>query len=143
MPRRTPAQGSQRWMSPMASNRGWIGVDLDGTLAEYHGWGKSDSFVPSIGEPVPAMLDRVKQWLLEGKDVRIMTARINPKGRKNSDNPKAVEEYASMMKFKIEAWCLHYIGQVLPITYEKDYMMIELWDDRCVHVELNTGRILG
>ena len=33
---------------------GWIGVDLDGTLAEYHGWNGG-----AIGEPVPAMLARV------------------------------------------------------------------------------------
>lgn len=42
------------------STSGWIGVDLDGTLAEYHGWGNGE-----IGDPVPAMLERVKKWLAE------------------------------------------------------------------------------
>lgn len=32
------------------------------------------------------------------------------------------------------------LGRVLIITNEKDYGMIELWDDRCVQVEINTGR---
>lgn len=31
----------------------------------------------------------------------------------------------------------------LEVTSEKDWLMIELWDDRAVHVEPNTGRIIG
>lgn len=46
-------------------NGGWIGVDLDGTLAEYHGWDDG-----RIGAPIPKMVQRVKQWLAEGKEVR-------------------------------------------------------------------------
>jgi hypothetical protein len=42
----------------------------------------------------------------------------------------------------IEAWCLLNVGQVLPITHEKDFGMIELWDDRAVTVEENTGRVI-
>ena len=49
----------------------WIGVDLDGTLAEYHGWNDG-----KIGEPIQLMVERVKRWLAEGKSVRIMTARV-------------------------------------------------------------------
>src|SRR5690349_18780615 len=52
---------------------GWIGVDLDGTLAEYHGW----KGVEHIGPPIPEMVARVKQWLAEGRDVRIFTARCS------------------------------------------------------------------
>ena len=37
--------------------KGWIGVDLDGTLAMYDGW----VGVSHIGEPVPAMLQRVRR----------------------------------------------------------------------------------
>ena len=55
------------------SSRGWIGVDLDGTLAEYAGWVSEEH----IGHPVPMMLERVKAWLAEGKDVRIFTARVD------------------------------------------------------------------
>lgn len=46
----------------MSSQQGWIGVDLDGTLAHYDGWKGADH----IGEPIPAMVERVKQWLSEG-----------------------------------------------------------------------------
>lgn len=40
------------------STSGWIGVDLDGTLALYKGWSGG-----TIGEPVPLMAARVKDWL--------------------------------------------------------------------------------
>ena len=56
-------------------SRGWIGVDLDGTLAEYNGW----QGPANIGAPIPAMVERVKAWLEEGRDVRIFTARVGPR----------------------------------------------------------------
>jgi hypothetical protein len=108
------------------SSRGWIGVDLDGTLATYDGW----RGIEHIGEPVPAMLARVEQWLSEGRDVRIFTARVST-GDEQGCRPA------------IEAWCERHLGRVLPITSEKDFGMVSLWDDRCVAVEPNTGRILG
>jgi len=54
------------------SSGGWIGIDLDATLAHYEGW----KGVDHIGDPVPAMLERVKRWIEEGQRVKIMTARI-------------------------------------------------------------------
>lgn len=110
--------------------RGWIGVDLDGTLAEYDGWRGPDR----IGAPVPAMVERVKLWLGEGKDVRIFTARISSDG--------TIERVmdAERARAAIQQWCIEHLGRVLPITNTKDYGMIELWDDRCVQVEKNTGR---
>ncbi len=100
---------------------GWIGVDLDGTLAEYH------SFGAKIGKPVPKMLARVKRWLEAGQHVKIVTARVAmPHGR-------------AQAKAAIEAWCKEHIGEVLPVTHEKDHAMIELWDDRAVQVRRNTG----
>jgi hypothetical protein len=106
-------------------SKGWIGVDLDKTLAEYTGW----KGVNHIGEPIPAMLERVKAWLEQGEDVRIFTARVC------EHSPKVVAA--------IENWCKQHIGRVIPITNCKDYDMRELWDDRAVAVEANTGRILG
>jgi hypothetical protein len=100
---------------------GWIGVDLDGTLAEYNGW-KGEKH---IGKPIPLMVERVKKWLEEGKEVRIFTARV--------------WQYAPDVEDTIQKWCIKHIGQILPITCFKDYGMIELWDDRCVQVMPNTG----
>ena len=42
----------------MSEHKGWIGVDLDGTLAEYHGW----QGIEHIGEPIPKMMARVRRW---------------------------------------------------------------------------------
>lgn len=103
----------------------WIGVDLDGTLAEYHGWVGPQH----IGRPVKRMARRVREWLAEGKRVKILTARATP-GR---------PEYDEVIE-AIEKWCLRHLGQVLEITNEKDFGMTELWDDRAVQVVPNTGR---
>lgn len=104
--------------------RGWIGVDLDGTLAVYEGW-KGEQ---TIGEPVPAMVNRVRRWLADGIEVRIVTARA---AASRGD-----------ITF-IEEWCLVHLGAILPVTNRKDFGMTALWDDRAVAVEKNTGRILG
>ena len=111
------------------SNKGWIAVDLDGTLAHYDGW----KGTAHIGEPVPRMLARVKAWLAEGKDVRIFTARVSPVSC--SINNEKVED----VRNRIFEWCHTHIGQAISITHEKDLSMIELWDDRCVQVIPNTG----
>ncbi len=104
---------------------GWIGVDLDGTLAHYDGW----RGVEHIGEPIGAMLFRVKKWVADGRDVRIFTARVS-----------GPEIEAELVRKTIQTWCIEHVGIELPITCSKDYAMIELWDDRCVQVEQNTGR---
>jgi hypothetical protein len=110
--------------------RGWIGVDLDGTLAHYeHGSWRGPLH---IGQPVPEMVDRVRRWLDEGHDVRVFTARCS------GPRSEAVEAIAAIQK-----WCQEHIGAVLPVTNVKYYAMLELWDDRAVTVEPNTGRPLA
>lgn len=117
--------------------KGWIAVDLDGTLAHYNGWINEEH----IGEPVPLMADRVRAWLVEGKDVRIFTARAdgglvaiqmgNPEGEKFKD--------LSRITRIIQDWTEKHFGVRLPVTNRKDYGMVELWDDRCMQVIPNTG----
>ena len=108
----------------MSHETGWIGVDLDGTLAFYNGW--NDGL---IGAPIPAMVERVKAWLAAGKTVKVFTARISGLSPTELDF-----EWR-----KIRQWCRDHIGVSLPITCEKDRSMIELWDDRAVQVIPNTG----
>lgn len=105
------------------SRGGWIGVDLDGTLAEYVGW----SGPSGIGKPVPAMLARVKAWLKDGIQVRIVTARAS--------DPVQVPY--------VHDWLVEQGLPRLAVTNVKDFAMIELWDDRCIAIEPNTGKILG
>lgn len=109
------------------STHGWIGVDLDGTLAHYEGW----KGISHIGEPILPMLWRVRQWLKDGKTVKIFTARVSTQ----LEGDRSITEH-------IELWCEKHIGQRLEVTNRKDFGMIELWDDRCVTVEQNTGNIL-
>lgn len=108
---------------------GWIGVDLDGTLAYYEGW----QGPTHIGPPIPAMLERVKKWRENGWEVRIFTARVSTPDDK---------ERAEVIR-AINAWCNAHLGAVLPITNVKDYGLVELWDDRAVQVEQNTGMAVG
>jgi hypothetical protein len=112
-------------MSEHGGDGAWIGVDLDGTLAYYDGWDGG-----RIGAPVPAMVERVKGWLAEGKSVRIVTARVS----NDASPPERVEQ-----RVWIQRWCQEHIGRVLTVTCEKDFGMVELWDDRCVQVVKNTG----
>jgi hypothetical protein len=110
------------------SESGWIGVDLDGTLSVYT---KGDYSAFIVGPPIVKMVNRVKKWLAEGKRVKIMTARVNPK----TETPERLEK----VKAIIRVWCREFIGQELELTCEKDYHMYELWDDRAVQVIPNTG----
>jgi hypothetical protein len=120
--------------------RPWIGVDLDGTLAYYDGW-KGNLH---IGLPVPKMAARVIQWIVEGKDVRIFTARVGRASIQNNlgDGEIFYEEELKIEK-AIQDWTEKFLGKRLPVTAEKDFAMVELWDDRCVQVKTNTGESLA
>lgn len=88
-------------------------VDLDNTLAE-----KLESYDgTAIGMPLEPMFSKVKQALKDGKAIKIFTARV-------ADDPDG------KIKKAIEAWCKMHLGEVLPVTNEKDPGMTELWDDK-------------
>lgn len=114
-------------------SKGWIGVDLDGTLAHYE-YGQSWD-ATAIGAPIGPMVERVRRWVWEyGHDVRIFTARVSNLG--------GDRDYEAVVG-AIQDWCRLHIGKALPITNVKDFHMIELWDDRCVQVVVNTGAPAG
>lgn len=101
------------------TSKGWIGVDLDGTLASYEGW-----YGPAhIGEPIEPMLERVRGWLDQGVEVRVFTARAS------------VPEYVPY----VTEWLEKHGLPGLKVTNVKDFGMICLWDDRCVEVATNKG----
>ena len=80
------------------------------------------------------MVDRVKKWLGQGKEVKIFTARVTEAFHLDA-TPMDLEP----VRKAIQSWCFEHIGEVLEITNVKDYGMIELWDDRAVGVVPNTG----
>ena len=108
----------------------WVGFDLDGTLAKYDGWKGIDH----IGEPVEpvVLMAKLLHWL--GKKIKILTARVAPRGGEN-DSDKA--------RAYVEEWCQKNLGFTPEVTYVKDASMVALFDDRAVAVEPNTGKILG
>lgn len=102
---------------------GWIGVDLDGTLA-YH---EAGTGIGIIGRPIQRMLDRVWSHLRAGEEVRIFTAR--------AEYP---EQEALIQKWLIEECGL----PALKVTNKKDFAMIMFYDDRAVQVVENTGIVV-
>jgi len=118
------------------SNQGWIGIDLDGTLARYDGW----KGATEVGEPVPAMLELVKNFIKQGVRVKIFTARVycGESGEPEGDRYRE----AQTARLAIEKWCAKHVGVILPVTCCKDFGMITLYDDRCIQVVPNTGETL-
>lgn len=127
--------------------RGWIGVDFDGTLAQYGTWVSPTH----CGQPIVPMVERVRRWLAEGREVRIFTARVFPiTTAMRPDDRVSIEDAnggrmleAAAAVEAIRAWCREHLGQVLTVTCVKDYAMVELYDDRCVQVRPNTGELVG
>ena len=103
---------------------GHIAVDLDQTLAYYDGW-KGPAH---IGEPIPLMAQRVKEWLAAGREVVIFTARAS----------KSYEERDLAIK-AIQDWTEFHFGVRLRVTAEKDFETVQIWDDRARQVKENTG----
>lgn len=123
-------------------NRGWIGVDLDGTLAHYVPTPASEWNPFKIGDPVQPMLALVKSWLAEGFEVRIVTARVAIviDGKDTVQNKVA---HAFQCAEAIQDWLQANGLPRLLVQSQKDYNMLELYDDRAVQVEANTGRLIG
>lgn len=110
---------------------GWVGVDLDRTLAVYPAGDKVNDSPDAIGAPIEPMRQRVLSWLRAGLDVRLMTARWSAQHR----IPGFAEAWAEWSAKNLD-------GRVLPLQSEKNYDMFELWDDRAVRVFQNTGLTL-
>ena len=97
--------------------KGWVGVDFDGTLAQ----SGHDSGPEDVGLPIEPMVRRVRKWIRDGRDVRLLTAR----------KPSPT----------LRRWMREHLGAILPITNKKDHDMQFLVDDRAVHAERDTGKI--
>ena len=130
----------------LAKKTGWIGVDVDGTVFEYRGWVAWNVF----GNPIPAMVDRIRAWHDAGVEVRFVTARV---GLPISDGVLyRVDDYkkhvcrTSGVRFSdadmvaaLHEHCRKHDVPELRVQCWKDARMIELWDDRAVQVVPNEG----
>jgi hypothetical protein len=121
--------GAARFMeAPHFERTIWLGVDLDGTLVRHN----PETFDPlKIGKPIPQMVNRVKFMLQQGITVRIFTARVSGPSSPQRDLIASI----------IMNWCIDTFGQRLDVTCVKDYYCAQIWDDKAVSVETNTGNI--
>jgi hypothetical protein len=142
----------------------WYGFDLDRCLAQYSHW----QGVEHIGEPIAPMVAKVKQYLAEGKRVKIFTARVwfnRADGFQEPAycSPDDIVEWAQdrpgrtpdlkrwaesqLAKAAIHNWAYRVFGQVIEVTCEKDPWCLELWDDIARQVSPNQGedmlKVLG
>ncbi|WP_288842490.1 hypothetical protein [uncultured Deefgea sp.] len=101
----------------------WIGVDLDGTLAESVVGNRAQY---SIGEAIEPMLNRVKKWIDDGQfEVKIFTARAADNKQING----------------IQRWLDDNGIGGCKITNQKDADMVAIFDNISIRVEENTGKI--
>lgn len=104
---------------PPPYEKAWIGVDLDGTLAKFKGW----RGLKHVGKAVPVMVARIKRWRAAGYTIKIITARATL--------PESV--------LPIKKWLKKLDLEDMEVTSRIDMDMIELWDDRAVHIHRNSG----
>jgi len=109
-------------MTTVIPSKGWIAIDLDGTLAHYDPLHR----VSIVGKPIKAMIKQVKQWLAAGIEVRIFTARASD---------------ATLIP-PIQQWLVENGLPPLEVTNRRDRDLIQVWDDRVVQIETNTGAVL-
>lgn len=111
---------------------GWIGVDLDGTLAHYSGWQGIDH----IGAPIAPMVERVKRWLAEGRSVKIFTARVDGGGVAivMGDQNGVAHRDVPSVRHHIEQWCLLHLG-----SSTAHYQRQRLRDDRALGRSRGSG----
>jgi hypothetical protein len=98
-----------------------IAVDLDGTLAYYDEW----RGIEHIGEPIIPTLLKVQVLVKNGVKVTIFTARAN--------DPEAIPY--------IVKWLSVHGLSGLDITCTKRKSFKEIWDDRAIRFERNTGKV--
>jgi len=114
----SPAAEKKEYMK-----EGWIGVDLDGTLA----YTDPRFSMSVIGAPVPKMVNLVIQLSIEGFRVKIFTARAS--------DAKQIP--------LIHKWLKDNGLPEFEVTNIKDFEMIRLYDDRAIQVIPNTGELVG
>jgi hypothetical protein len=114
--------------------KAWYGFDLDGTLVVHEPDNKD---FMNVGEPVSLMVERAKQYLAAGKQIKIFTARVYSTGEVGE------EERIAQVVGNIEEWCKINLGQAVPVTNIKDRYMQYIYDDRCRQVVPNVGTVIG
>lgn len=105
----------------------WVGYDLDGTLAAYHGW----KGATNIGDDIYKVCELLCTDLKAGNRVKIFTARVSECTGRN----------ARISKLYIQSWAWMKFGVKLEVTNIKDIYCYKIYDDLAVNVKHNKGII--
>lgn len=125
MSKKSYEQATKEWIASMGADA-WFGFDLDGTLAHYDHWAGPTH----IGDPVPAMVAKVKELLKGGATVKVFTARAS------EPDPQTLAH----IEVAVGDWTERHCGKRLQMTCKKDYNMVALYDDRAIQIVPNEGR---
>lgn len=108
----------------------WYGFDFDGTMTQHLGPDWRTYPIGSHGDPHHSMLDRMRQYLQEGKSVKIVTARADPNF-----------PYREVAITAVRSFLAEHAPDLahLEITSSKGVGMAELWDDVAKRVDPQTG----
>ena len=111
-------------------------VDLDGTLAFWDTWRGGNH----IGEPIEAMADKVRAWLVAGDRVVIYTARAcswnDFPWAEPDDNP--ITDRAAAIRI-VQDWTEKHFGQRLEVVGGKG-PWDHAYDDKTYRIVRNTGK---
>ena len=107
----------------------WIACDLDGVLASHYWNDQVEQDDLKIGSPIWPMVERVREYLAEGWEVRIFTSR----GAWATTLERLAIHHA------IDEWCMAVFGQTFKITASKDPAMHAMLDDLAVRIVRNKG----
>lgn len=105
-------------MNGIDLTEGWVGFDLDGTLAEadFH-----EPYVPTfIGRPIPSVVALARYVLSLDVTVKVFTARVAP--------PIDMVEKREVLH-AISDWTKEHIGVALTATATKDRGCLAIVDD--------------
>ena len=112
----------------MSEDGKWIGVDFDKVLAHYEDGDIEKYGKDYLGEPIPKMVNKVKEMLDEGEDVRIFSARAADANK----DPRLKEVF--------DRWMEKNLGKILPMTNIKDHNVKVWYDDKARRIKANKGK---
>ncbi len=113
---------------PFSYKGRWVGVDLDGTLAIR----SPERYTGEIGDVIPPIRDLIFDYINDGLEVKIFTARV---AQECSVTGRSINQ----IKELIQDWLQANNLPRLEITCIKDRHCILIYDDKAITVTENTG----
>lgn len=115
-------------MTELNMKRIHIALDFDKTLA-YHesSWG-----ISRVGEPIPSMLKKVKEWVAKGYKITIFTARLSHDLVQSKAQERLIKDFLAKNDLPD-----------FDVTSTKKPYFSHIIDDRAYHVFPNTGILQG